>query len=135
MYELTADLALHFGEIVVLDANLSFYMTAVDGEDYRQSDHALLSVKDLLLKIGYGYLQLFDSKEYIDETINISFTEKELWIMRQVVTINSTWKGTPIGDELRRKIFQALLTIDDGQISNHDSWSIEDITDVPKRNR
>ena len=104
---------LHFGEIVILEANLQNMeeQVAPDNVMLRPIDRGLVSIKSLLLKIGSAYLETFNSRNEFDRPTPVTFTETELWILRRIVPIGATFRGVPLGEDLKRKVYEALIDI------------------------
>lgn len=124
-------LHLHFGEIAIIDSNLQNMEELVHDEGvFRPMDRGFTSIKPLLLKISSSYLEAYDTKDEFDKTVPVAFTEGELWVLRSHISIGSVFKGVPIGEELKRKIFEALIDIENERdIGANFSLEFLDVTD------
>ena len=125
--EVTRILNLHFGEIAVLDSNLPYYAEQFKEEGiFGAMDRTFHPVKNLLLKICSAYNESFPNKDELDINIPISFTEEELWTLRQGVNISAVFKGVPVGESLKHKIYEALVDINN-MVDEDVNYDINDI--------
>lgn len=112
-------LHLHFGELVILDASIHNYEEVIDvAVPVRPMERAAIVVKELLLRIGSAFVELFPNKNEIDMTTPLFFTEDELWVMRQAVNVSATYRGIYLGLELKRKIYEGLVAINSSDGDN-----------------
>ncbi len=109
--EASSTIDLHFGEIAVLEANLGMYAEHVPSNSaLRPMERSARPIKDLLLKLGSAFVETADNSNEIDIVVPISFTESELWTLRGI-NISAQFKEVPVGLELKKKIYSALLKI------------------------
>lgn len=104
-------LSLHFGDIVVLEASIHNYEETNSLVPVRPMERSSIVVKELLLKLGSAFLELFHNQYEMDTNVGVVFTEDELWVMRQAVNIGAAYRGVPLGLELKRKIYEGLVAI------------------------
>lgn len=129
-------LHLHFGEIATIEANLqNMEEQVVDEGVFRPMDRGFVSIRTMLLKLGSSFLESFDSRNEFDRVVPIPFTEGELWTLRRIVNIGATFKGVPIGEILKKKIFEAIIDIENKRFVGED-FSLEkfmDNSEIPTR--
>tara|TARA_Y100000310_G_scaffold310923_1_gene356704 strand:+ start:290 stop:733 length:444 start_codon:yes stop_codon:yes gene_type:complete len=64
-----------------------------------------VSTKDLLMQIGTSIIQLEDGTT---DTLQIDFTETDLWTLREVSQSSVQYNGIPVGISIKRKVYTAL---------------------------
>jgi hypothetical protein len=111
------NISLNFGEVIALDASIGPY------EDYGQKDsiklpeRTLQSTKHTILKIGSAYLETYNSKEEMDKEVVIAFDDEELLMLRNNVATTVVYNGIPVGIQLKRKLYEALLKVENSKES------------------
>ena len=114
--EATTTLGLHFGEIAVLESSLKMYEEMIFPEHIALTtmERKVTPIKTLLLKLGSAYVETVDNHQEIDHSVQVTFTESELWTLRGGVNIAATFNGVPIGLTLKAKLYSALIEVSSG---------------------
>ena len=104
---------LNFGEIMVVESSLKNYEEDLVGDvvSVLPLNRPAFFIKDLLLKVGSAYIELYDHRSDADKEINVFFNEKELWVLRQVIQPNVQFNNVSISPFLMKKIFGALINL------------------------
>jgi hypothetical protein len=104
---------LNFGEIMVVESSLKNYEEDLVGDvvSALPLNRPAFFIKDLLLKVGSAYIELYDHRSDADKEINVFFNEKELWVLRQVIQPNVQFNNVSISPFLKKKIFGALINL------------------------
>jgi len=106
-------ISLNFGEVMLIEGSLKNYEEELvdDVVAALPINRPAFFVKDILLKIGSAYVDLFDHRVDLDFYMDVNFTEKELWVLRQVVQPAMSFNNISMGPLLKKKIFEALITL------------------------
>ncbi len=114
--EATTTLGLHFGEIAVLESSLKMYEEMIFPEHITLTtmERKVTPIKTLLLKLGSAYVETVDNYQEVDHSVQVTFTESELWTLRGGVNISATFNGVPIGLTLKAKLYSALIEVSSG---------------------
>ena len=80
-------LSLNFGEIMLIEGSIKNYEEELVGDMVAAIpvNRPAYFVKDIILKIGSAYVEMFDHRSDLEFYMDVNFTEKELWVLRQVV--------------------------------------------------
>ena len=106
-------LSLNFGEIMLIEGSIKNYEEELVGDMVAAIpvNRAAYFVKDIILKIGSAYVEMFDHRSDLEFYMDVNFTEKELWVLRQVVQPAMSFNNVSLGPSLKKKIFESIITL------------------------